>query len=45
MPHYEQIRHVISARKHSLESIEDAIKNRENGMQDENHEIGEKNDT
>ncbi|EUJ42986.1 hypothetical protein [Listeria riparia] len=42
MPHYEQIRHVISARKHSLESIEDAIKNRENGMQDENHEIGEK---
>ncbi|KGL44143.1 hypothetical protein [Listeria newyorkensis] len=42
MPHYEQVRHTISARKRSLESIVDGIKNRENGIQDENHEIEEK---
>ncbi|MBC2196801.1 hypothetical protein [Listeria booriae] len=42
MPQYEQIRHVISARKHSLESIVDGIKNRKNGIQDENHETEEK---
>lgn len=42
MPHYEQVRHAISARKHTLESIVDGIKNRKNGIQDENHEIEEK---
>ncbi|MBC1490661.1 hypothetical protein HCJ07_08875 [Listeria booriae] len=42
MPHYEQVRHAISARKHSLESVVDGVKNRKNGMQDENHEIEEK---
>ncbi|PNP87047.1 hypothetical protein BMT55_16565 [Listeria newyorkensis] len=42
MPHYEQVRHAISARKRSLESIVDGIKNRKNGIQDENHEIEEK---
>lgn len=42
MPHYEQVRHVISARKHSLESIVDGIRSRKNGMQDENHEVEEK---
>lgn len=42
MPHYEQVRHAISARKHTLESIIDCIKNRKNGIQDENHEAEEK---
>ncbi|MBC2283741.1 hypothetical protein [Listeria booriae] len=42
MPHYEQVRHAMSARKHGLESIVDGIKNRKNGMQDENHEVEEK---
>lgn len=42
MPHYEQVRHAISARKRYLESVVDGIKNRKNGIQDENHEIEEK---
>ncbi|MBC1553545.1 hypothetical protein HB901_12535 [Listeria booriae] len=42
MPHYEQVRHAIAARKHHLESIVDGIKNRKNGIQDENHEAEEK---
>ncbi|MBC1473138.1 hypothetical protein HB852_00715 [Listeria grandensis] len=42
MPHYEQVRHAISARKHSLESIVDGIRSRKNGIQDENHEAEEK---
>ncbi|EUJ29588.1 hypothetical protein PCORN_10527 [Listeria cornellensis FSL F6-0969] len=42
MPHYEQVRHAISTRKHRLESIVDGIKSRKNGIQDENHEIEEK---
>ncbi|MBC6309226.1 hypothetical protein HCJ66_06630 [Listeria sp. FSL L7-1582] len=42
MPHYEQVRHAISARKHTLESIIDGIRSRKNGIQDENHEAEEK---
>ncbi|MBC2370119.1 hypothetical protein HBP99_15925 [Listeria booriae] len=42
MPHYEQVRHAIAARKHSLESLVDGIRSRKNGMQDENHEVEEK---
>ncbi|MBC6309272.1 hypothetical protein HCJ66_06860 [Listeria sp. FSL L7-1582] len=42
MPHDEQVRHAISARKHTLESIVDGIKNRKSGIQDENHEAEEK---
>lgn len=34
MPHYEQVRHAISARKRHLESIVDGIENRKNGIQD-----------
>lgn len=42
MPHYEQVRHAISARKHHLESVIDGIRSRKSGIQDENHEIEEK---
>lgn len=42
MPHYEQVRHAISARKHSLENLLDGITSRKNKIQDENHEAEEK---
>ncbi|EUJ27307.1 hypothetical protein [Listeria cornellensis] len=42
MSHYEQVRHAISARKHSLGNIIEGITNRKNKVQDENHEAEEK---
>ncbi len=42
MPHYEQTRHAISARKHSLENLLDGFTSKKNKIHDENHEAQEK---